>query len=549
MQRFPFYSIILVICIFVQSPAARAQTTIDPGRVEIDISDLLGRPLHARVEFLDHRNEPVRTVELPNGVGETRLQAGNYDAHVSVVHLGALFLVATKSIEVSAGQTEYLLVSLSEGSGKLPLEQFDRDHDLAIDRVELENETDPNDPSSIPGHQRLDWSSPILSAGAGWFVGDLHTFSRHSIGSESPSKLIARAEKDGLDFLAITDRNTLAHTQDNGFRSDKVVLIPAMEWGSDATGYAIILRPGTVPKPAHNEFEAQSVLDRAVQQEGVFAPAHPCFPTTPWLRTIGYFNAVEIWCRDWRIVPPLAPDRLPSNLRVRSDGEYIFPIARAVQTPMQSANGQADYFWRFNLNAGRKSAAIGGSHSASPKVALGSPLTHVYAENKSLDAIIRGIRFGRTIVSRDKNAPRLEFMADALNDGRIETQIGGIVPLRQETKFISRVFGGDGKRLEILLNGKPIRTVDVVGDRFEFGFLDTPQYFSNYIARITDVPSDEGFGFRDMLVTTSPIYAQEIVFVDEQTGRSSWVRVESAPEVPEELVGSPPDMPSRPDSN
>lgn len=551
MQRIHFYSHILLLCLLAPASASAQQDNSSEttksaifgpaleGSVALNISDAARTPLHSHIEFYDARGRLAGEAEVKQGIGEIALPAGQYHAHVSVVHLGAFFLVSVKPIEVESDETSYLIVSLVEGSAKLPLDQFDRDNDLVIDRVELEMDTDPEDPASLPGHERLTWPSPVLDSKPGWYVGDLHTFSDRSIGSETVGKLIARAEKFGLDFLAITDRNTLAHTQDSDFRSNKLVLIPGMEWGTEDAGYALILKPGTVPRAANGDIEAQSVLDRVIQQGGVFAPAHPCFPTSPWLRTIGYFNAVEVWCRDWRKVPPLSANQLTPALQARNGEDFVFPIARAARSSLHSANGQADYFWRINLNGARKSAAIGGSHSASSGVDLGTPLTHVYAENKSLDAIIHGIRLGRTMVSRDSKSPRVEFMADVLNDGKVETRIGGIVPLREKTRFIINVDGGNGKRLDVLLNGQPIRTIDIPLDQFEYAFLESPQAFSNYIVRVTERPAEDGFGVAEMLVTTSPIYAQEMVFVDEQSGRSSWIKIDAQPPLPADLPTPP----------
>ena len=351
MRRFPIYSNTSLIYALVLSFSAavwaqsdkKPQTTIseerasESGMVEIDVSDIVGRPLHTVVEFVDSRGSLVRSVEFPSGIGETSLPRGRYEAHVSVAHMGALFLVEVKPIQVSGQEAAYLLVSLAEGSANLGLHEFDRDTDLVIDRVELAVGTDPDDPKSLPGHETLEWPSPVLSSDAGWYVGDLHTFTDASIGSESVSKLVSRAERSKLDFLAITDRNTLAHTRDRGYRSNSVVLIPAMEWGTDDSGYALILKPGTVPRPANGDLHAQTVLDRVVQQGGVFAPAHPCFPTSPWLRTIGYFNAVEVWCREWRMIPPLTPRALPEHLLATSESKLLYPVARAAQSSLHSA--------------------------------------------------------------------------------------------------------------------------------------------------------------------------------------------------------------------
>ena len=47
--------------------------------------------------------------------------------------------------------------------------------------------------------------------GLHWYAGDLHAHTVHSDGSESIDQLAARAVRSGLDFLAVTDHNTISH--------------------------------------------------------------------------------------------------------------------------------------------------------------------------------------------------------------------------------------------------------------------------------------------------------------------------------------------------
>jgi len=190
-------------------------------------------------------------------------------------------------------------------------------------------------------------------------------------------------------------------------------------------------------------------------------------------------------------------------------------------------------------------AAIGGSNSASPKVPLGQPITYVYARDKSAPAIIEGLRMGRTVISSGKNGPMLYMNADSLNDGKIDVGIGGVVPLGVDIMFHVSVKGAAGKKLQVLENGRPIRTVPIVKDSIGIRFLRHPTLYSVYRARVIGSPREgaAGFGDFDVYAMTSPIYAQDIT--QELLWRNpkldvdrTWIEIQSsaAPEIdlPEE---------------
>src|SRR5690625_3225204 len=47
--------------------------------------------------------------------------------------------------------------------------------------------------------------------GLRWYAGDFHAHTLHSDGSESVGELAARGVRAGLDFVAVTDHNTVSH--------------------------------------------------------------------------------------------------------------------------------------------------------------------------------------------------------------------------------------------------------------------------------------------------------------------------------------------------
>ncbi|MGI8857118.1 MAG: PHP domain-containing protein, partial [Thermomicrobiales bacterium] len=78
--------------------------------------------------------------------------------------------------------------------------------------VTLEERADqPSEPVPATG-AALDRSPDTLpDAVPGWLRGDLHCHSEHSDGDASLPDILATARALGLDFLAVTDHNTISH--------------------------------------------------------------------------------------------------------------------------------------------------------------------------------------------------------------------------------------------------------------------------------------------------------------------------------------------------
>ncbi len=504
------------------------------GSLEIDVTSVVGHPLAARIDLLSMEDFPPLHVAVPNGALETQVPVGVYRAYINVFDAGVPVLVDVQRIKVAQGETAFLLVNLLEGaSGTLGLRDFDYDGDLSIDRVELDSGTDPKDPASIPGLPLLPYDERVLGTGQKWYRGELFAHSEYGRGEETVSELVRRAEQAGLDFLAITDLNTMQAAYDPGFKSNSLVLIPAMAWGAPEAGIALIYAPRTLPEPPFNNIPAaQAQCLRVQAQGGIFAIAHPCFPGAPWLWGLSYVNAVQVWCRDWRSAPPITLDEIPTELQERDeDGQLIHSIAAAaaregiisfsaheykagadLSVGRVSANAQAEYFWDLESVRGLMACAIAGSSSASKKVPLGQPVTHVLAKEKSLPAIIEGLRLGRTFLSAHPDGPLIQFAADVGKDGRLDATIGGVVPLHKDVLFQATVFKGEGKKLQILENGRPILSRLIDGPNFNAQFHYRPELHGIFRARVIEraEPNDGGFGAVNILAMTSPIYAQDI---------------------------------------
>lgn len=481
------------------------------GKIEINVTDVLGRDLHARVELQREGLAKPIVIDVPKGRLQTEAPAGSYKAYTSVYCLQVPVLVDFQNVTIKTGAEAFLLVNLVEGAaGNRTLLDFDQDCDFAIDRVETKCGTDPANAASIPGRETLPMDERVLDKKEGWYYGELHAHSNYGEGKETVAELVKRAEKSNLDFLAITDRNTMAACKDPGFKSNSVALIPALEWGSEKRGVALIYGARTFPEFVDSIPQAQALVDLIQAQGGFFGIAHPCFPTAPWQWGLGYVNGVEVWCRDWRSVPPMTLDQVDENLKERIKGKLAHTIAFAAATSDLSANGQAAIFYDAELVRGLKAAVIAGSGTSSPEVPMGQPVTCVFAKEKSVKGILDGMRRGRTYVCSSPAGPKLHFSADVLKDNTIDCSIGGIIPLGVPTLFIVQVENAKGKEVQILLNGYPQVSKTIESDPFALQYEQTPENYAEFRVRVTGVPTKEGFGPVDVLAMSSPIYAQAL---------------------------------------
>jgi len=487
------------------------------GSVEIDISDIAGKPLASRVDALHLDSGEYLRTEVDSGMKSWSVPAGVYRTYVHVYDQGVPVLVSVKDIEVDPGGESFLLVSLLEGTSEsLTIRDFDFDGDLAIDRVELDVGTDPQDAASIPGRRRLEYETPVLEQKTRWYRGELFARSDHGIGKESVKRIIREAEKADLDFLAIADRNTMKNIEDEDYQSDDLVLIPAMEWGNDENGYALIYAPQTMPELPTSVPAAQAECIRVQAQGGVFAIAHPCLPATPWKWGLSYVNAIQVWHgAEWRKVPPLNLNFLPASMKRRDeDGRLVHSLAASAAVSNKesiSGNAQAALFWDYELVRGLMASPIAGSGSSSRKVDLGRPITYLRAKEKSLPAFMDALRLGHTYVSSGPDGPQLLFHADIGNDGKVEVSTGGIIPQRVPTKLIAGVRNAEGMKLQILANGRPLVSKVIESDPFALQLPQEPTSYTVYRVRVTKGAEDEdGFGALDVAAMSSPIYAQDI---------------------------------------
>lgn len=187
-----------------------------------------------------------------------------------------------------AGEWRVLL-----GLYRIPDEGVDWEMTIDVGSVTLPTAAEP--PPLEPGPQRRRLPA---SAGRSWLRGDLHSHTVHSDGRLTIDELASRARLAGLDFLAVTDHNTVSHhphLASSGARYG-VELIPGQEVTTHR-GHANCLGPsGWVDFRA----PADRWLDQARAQRALFSINHPVDPAYGWhLELTGPPHLVEIWHGTW----------------------------------------------------------------------------------------------------------------------------------------------------------------------------------------------------------------------------------------------------------
>lgn len=284
-----------------------------------------------------------------------------------------------------------------------------------------------------------------IKAGPGWYRGDLHMHDANSDGSCASQsgkrvpcpvfRTVEAAAKAGLDFVAVTDHNTVSHF--GALRElqpffDKTLLIPGTEI-TTFHGHANIFGPshwvdfraGTPDVPD------MPALERSAAAAGaIMSINHAASPSGEVCMGCGW---------QW-------PD---------TDYAGITAI-EAVNGPMAEGPYAGVGFWYARLNEGRHLTGIGGSDNHDPDAgkAIGKPTTVVQARELSMPAIIEGIRTGNVFI--DVLGTRNRLLEVEAVSGKSRAVMGQTLPAGSRMSVNMHVVGVQGGSIELVANGVPV---------------------------------------------------------------------------------------------
>ncbi len=219
--------------------------------------------------------------------------------------------------------------------------------------------------------------------GRAWYRGDCHLHTVHSDGARTPAELVAAARAAGLDFIVSTEHNTTsAHGEFGPLAGDDLLVLTGEEI-TTRNGHLLAL--GTEPgvwfdwRFRARDPQAYARTARAIRAAGgLVVPAHPYGPHlgSGWKFGFEDADALEVWNGTWTL-----------------DDEAALAT------------------WD-NLLGHRALPAMGNSDAHREPQVVGLPQTVVLADGLDRDAVLAGIRAGRSWIAESSGVD-LSFTARA----------------------------------------------------------------------------------------------------------------------------------------
>jgi hypothetical protein len=342
------------------------------------------------------------------------------------------------------------------------------------------------------------FSDAPLRTETAWYRGDLHMHDAHSDGSclsQSGKKVpcplyktVESAAKLGLDFIAISDHNTISHY--DAMRElqpyfDNLLLIPAREittFQGHANVYGttqfIDFRLGSAQVPDINH-----LLHEVHNLRGIFSINHPGRPSGEICMGCGW------------TVP-------------NTDFSLVTAI-EAINGDLREGPGSGIAFWQEQLNKGFRLTGLGGSDNhnadipAGSKSAIGRPTTVIYAHGLSERSILDAIRAGHVFIDVEGTKTRtIDFEAETLSGS---ASMGDTIraPAGTPIHFKLKMIALEGAYPEIVQDGQPTTLVDktIANSPADTRAFDYDSDGQRHWLRV-NIRSKEGL----LLIVGNPIY-------------------------------------------
>jgi hypothetical protein len=246
--------------------------------------------------------------------------------------------------------------------------------------------------------------------GRRWLAGDLHTHTVHSDGAWTVAALSRLAAAQGLDFLAITDHNTVSHHGELAAAGVRygITLLPGQELTAPGGHAGALGDIGWVDFREPPDAWLAHTRDRG----GLLSINHPIAGELSWTRPMaGRPPLAEVWHWSWL------------------DLRWTTPLA-----------------WWLAWDPG--AVPVGGSdwHSPGGLSAVGTPVTWVESDGEDAAAVLSGLAAGRVAVSAGREGPVLLRADGELTavDATGTTLVGPDGPRARVTRRRQRFAGGAG---------------------------------------------------------------------------------------------------------
>ena len=373
-------------------------------------------------------------VEVPPGTRALRVEL-DYDRQAGVLDLGCLGPGGFRgwsggardrfTIGATAATPGYLAGELEPGLWRVIVGPYQ----LPPDGLEWAlTATAVSDGGPEPGAAGADAPPPAAerparrelpaAAGRRWYAGDLHTHTVHSDGALTVAELAVLASGTGLDFIAVTDHNTVSHHPELAAAGRRygITLIPGQEV-TTSEGHA-----GALGDVGWVDFREPASRWLAVTRErgGLLSVNHPIAGPVSWMHAMPERPPlVEVWHWSWL------------------DLSWTTPLS----------------WWRAWDPA---AIPVGGSdwHRPGSDAPPGTPVTWVESDSDEPGDLLGAIGAGRVAISAQRDGPVLLRTGDELvavdADGTVLAGLDG--PVRRVRGDRARFPGAPGTHR--LLDGR-----------------------------------------------------------------------------------------------
>lgn len=227
----------------------------------------------------------------------------------------------------------------------------------------------------------------------GWLKGDFHVHSVHSDGDSTLEEIAKAAVEEGLNFVAITDHNTISHVPECGIYRG-VLLLP----GEEVTTYYGHMNVFDINEWVDFRVRSHEELERLinyVKKKRYLASVNHPKPFGPsWqLGGIEKIGFIEVWQGDWALLNYMSSKLLDELL---SKG------------------------YRIRVVGGSDTHTLKQRH---PMLNIGRPTTWVYVDKLSCKNILDAIKAGRVTISESPAGPFLWYEVKSVNKKLIETLV------------------------------------------------------------------------------------------------------------------------------
>jgi hypothetical protein len=375
---------------------------------------------------LSYRYERHHESEIPMAVGRFTSRE-----EINIIDLGLIAPDGTQVGASGADKTEFQISETHATPGYRPCPLVPGEWQILLGAYKVA-------PAGVTVHYELTFTPKRLHL----FKGDLHTHTLASDGVLTAEELARHAQRQGLDFLAITDHNQMISAEAlpwlPGF-----TLIPGIEW-THYQGHANFLgvdRPYDEPFLANTPDEVQARFTSARARGALIIINHPFDENCPFRFNTDSlpFDCLEIW-----------------------------------NGPMRESNLRAVGLWQSLLTAGKKIPICGGSdyHRDQLFIYPGGPTTCVQSMSASSADLVSGLRQGHAYITFAPNGPTLEMTAG-------EAIPGDSVPFSRNKEIqisVGGLLAGDIIQVVTARGSAPFLKAETAGNMRGVFIMDAPGF-------------------------------------------------------------------------